>query len=134
MTLPVDAPFDEIALVLQPPLDGAVGEAELVAFVPGPAGAAITAAHADVSVEVDYAEPDRLCGILADDVGASRSLELLIGTKSFRAVRSALLQGGDKSRRVTAGSQRARGGRPLEASRTAIRTCASSVSRWRPER
>jgi hypothetical protein len=94
------APFATAGMVLHPSLAGTAGEVELMAFVPGPAGTSRTDVHDDVSVEVDFAEPDRLCTLFADDVGASRSLELLIGRAAYRSVRTALLSGDDRSRRV----------------------------------
>ena len=100
------APFATVGLVLHPALDGTADAADLVAFVAGPAGTAHTSVHPDVSVEVDFAEPDRLCGLTADDVGSSRSLALLIGPAAYRAVRMARLERGDRSQRVTGVSQR----------------------------
>lgn len=112
-----EAPYADTGLVVHPSLDGTAGEAELMAFAPGPAGTARAEVHAEVSVEVDFAEPDRLCSVFADDVGASRTLEGLIGRAAFRAVRTALLTGDERSRRVSVGGDipntaRRRPGRP----------------------
>lgn len=96
-----EAPFAQTGLVLQPPLGGSPGEVELVAFVPGPAGTSSTRVYSDVTVDVDFVEPDRLCSLEADDVGASRSLEQLIGPTAFRAVRMSLLADSDRSQRIT---------------------------------
>jgi len=111
------APFAAVALVLQPAIDGTADSADLVAFVAGPAGTAHTTVHPDVSVEVDFAEPDRLCGLTADDVGASRTLAQLIGPDAYRAVRTARLEGGDRSRRVAGVSQRPMRARPTNSLR-----------------
>ena len=101
--IPSRAPFGETSLVLHPPMSGPDGEVELTSFAPGPAGTARTDSHRDVSLEVDFAEPDRLCSIVTVDLAGSRSLETLLGGAGYRAVRYALLEGGDRSKRVGLG-------------------------------
>jgi hypothetical protein len=104
------APFEMTQLVLHPATYGAPGEADLVGFAPGPAGTSRVLVHQDLVVEVDYAEPDRLCSLLADDAGGSRSLEALIGTEAYWAVREQMMQGVDRPQQITPpGTARRRG-------------------------
>ncbi len=95
------APYAATALLVQSPLGGEPGEVELTDFAPGPAGTAGTRVHGDVTIDVDFAEPDRLCSLEAADIGSSRTLEQLIGPESYRAVRAALLRGGEQVHRIT---------------------------------